>query len=90
MLELIKRPIFTEKTTSLLENNNQYVFDIDAKLIKTQLRALVEEIFQVQVISINIYRVPRKKFRRSGSIGFLPKFKRAIVTLAEGEKITFF
>ena len=90
MLELIKRPIFTEKTTRLLESRNQYVFDVDKKLIKLQFRILVEKVFLVRVKSVNIYRMPSKKFRRSGSIGFRPKFKRAIVTLIEGEKITLF
>jgi large subunit ribosomal protein L23 len=90
MLELIKRPIFTEKTSYLLEKDNKYVFDVDPKLIKTYLRILVEESFIVKVVDINIYRVPRKKSRQIRSTGFQPKYKRVIVTLAEGDKITFF
>jgi len=87
MFGLIKRPVFTRKTTSLLEKYNQYVFDVDIHLTKIQIQKIVEGIFSVQVQKVNTYNTPRRKRRLKNYIGSLPNFKRAIVTLKDGEKI---
>jgi len=90
MLKLLKRPVFTEKATRLLEKYNQYVFDVDVNLTKPQIRRLVEKIFLVQVSNVNTHRLRRVKRSIGGVVGFRPKFKRAIVTLIKDEKIIFF
>ena len=81
MLKIIKRPIFTVKTINLLEKFNQYVFEIDIKLNKLQVRLLIEKIFFIHVCSINIHRRKKKKFN---------KIKLAYITIAKNEKIVFF
>lgn len=90
MFDIIKRPVFTEKATRLLEKHNQYVFDVNGNLTKPQIRLLIERIFSVQVKSVNTNCPPRKKRRGGRSIGFLPKYKRAFVTVTKEEKIVFF
>jgi large subunit ribosomal protein L23 len=87
MFGLIKRPVFTRKTTSLLEKYNQYVFDVDTRLTKIQIQKIVEEIFSVQVQKVNTYNTPNRKRRLKNYVGSLPNFKRAIVTLKSREKI---
>jgi len=90
MFGFVKRPVFTEKTTRLLEKYNQYVFDVDPRIKKSQVRVVVEKIFGVPVRSVNTYRIPRRSRNFKSSIGFLPNRKRAIVSLRSIEKILLF
>jgi large subunit ribosomal protein L23 len=89
MFRIIKRPVFTEKTTRLLENSGQYVFDVDPSLTKPRIHFLIEKRFSVRVSTVNVHRIPPKKRQGKTSGGFLPVFKRAIVTLIPGEEISF-
>jgi len=90
MFRIIKRPVFTEKSTRLLEKNGQYVFDVDPSLTKSRVRFLIEKRFSVRVSTVNLHRIPPKKRRGSVSGGFLPVFKRVIVTLIHGEEISLY
>jgi large subunit ribosomal protein L23 len=87
---LIKRPVLTEKTTKLMEEN-KYCFLVDPKANKTQIRQAVEEIFKVKVEAVNTLNTPGK-IKRMGRYrpGRRPSWKRAIVTLAPGSRIEFF
>nr|AYD72455.1 50S ribosomal protein L23 [Batophora oerstedii] len=66
LIDLVKYPILTEKTTGLIEKN-QYTFFVDMRLTKKHIKILIENLFNVQVLSVNTHRIPRKKKR----IGFL-------------------
>jgi large subunit ribosomal protein L23 len=88
MYGLIKRPVFTRKTTSLLEKYNQYVFEVDRRLTKTQIQQLIEERFSVQVKSVNTHNIPNRKRHLKSYI--IENFKHAIVTLKRIEKIVLF
>jgi large subunit ribosomal protein L23 len=87
--DLILKPIVTEKATLLLEQN-KYVFDVALKATKPEIKAAIESLFDVKVIGVNTIRPPRKKRRVGRYIGFKPLYKRAIVTLSEGDSITLF
>lgn len=88
LYEIIKRPIVTEKSTRLQEAN-QYVFEVDRKANKTQIRSAVEQAFSVKVAKVNVMRMPGKA-RRAGRRLVRPRpWKKAVVTLSEGS-ITFF
>lgn len=88
MLELIKCPILTKKTTRILEQYGQYVFDVCPKLTKFQIRFLIETIFSVQVVSVNTHIRHRAK---SGRFKVFPAtYKRAIVKVRRDEKIILF
>lgn len=89
LADLIHRPIINEKATQLLENN-KYTFEVVPQATKTEIRAAIEELFEVKVTSVNTHNPPRKKRRVGKFIGFKPQYKRAIVTLAEGDTITLF
>ena len=86
MIDLVKRPVLTEKTVRLIENN-QYTFDVDSRLKKPQIKELVESIFNVRVIGINTHRPPRKKRRLGFSQGYRSTYKRVIVTIQSGQMI---
>ncbi|MBE9126782.1 MULTISPECIES: 50S ribosomal protein L23 [unclassified Coleofasciculus] len=89
LADLVIRPIVTEKATILLEDN-KYVFDVVPKATKPQIKAAIESLFEVKVVSVNTQRSPRKKRRVGRFVGYKPQYKRAIVTLAAGDSITLF
>jgi len=87
--ELIKRPLVTEKTTKLMEQN-KYCFLVDPKANKTQIRLAIEEIFKVKVKAVNTYNMLGKVKRMGRYTGRRSSWKRAVVTLAPGSRIEFF
>ncbi|HBK63082.1 MAG TPA: 50S ribosomal protein L23 [Cyanobacteria bacterium UBA11149] len=89
LADLVLEPIVTEKATILLEDN-KYVFNVVTKATKPEIKAAIESLFDVKVIGVNTMRPPRKKRRVGKFIGFKPQYKRAIVTLAQGDSITLF
>lgn len=82
-------PLFTEKSARILENN-QYTFDVDPVLTKPEIRKLVEETFQVKVISLNTHRPPRKNRRLGQYQGSRSQVKRVIFTLRPEDSIPLF
>ncbi len=91
---ILKRPVITEKST-LLNEQNRYVFEVDMNATKYDIARAVEWAFDVNVVSVNTYRRKGKvkSFgrRQMGSRGKkMPDFKRAIVTLAPGDSIVLF
>jgi large subunit ribosomal protein L23 len=83
--DLVRRPIVTEKATILMEQN-KYTFEVTPKATKPQIKAAIEDLFQVKVVKINTM-LPARKQRRVGKfIGYKPQYKRAIVTVAPGDE----
>ena len=87
--QIIKYPIITDKATQLLENN-QYSFIVDRYSNKLTIKAAIEYLFNVKVIKVNTCRLPRKKKRVGKYIGWKPQYKKAIISLAEGDVINLF
>jgi len=88
-VHIVKYPIITDKATRLLENN-QYSFIVDRYSDKTTIKTAVENLFDVKVVKINTCCLPRKKKRVGKYIGWKPQYKKAIVTLSEGDVINLF
>ncbi len=88
--EIILRPIITEKSMRLAENENKYTFSVDKSANKIQIARAIEELFKVKVVKVNkIKQMPKRK-RVGQYTGFKPAVTKAIVTLAEGNKIEIF
>ncbi|PLW97326.1 MAG: 50S ribosomal protein L23 [Marinilabiliales bacterium] len=91
---VILKPVITEKMTDKGEKLNQFGFIVDNSANKLQIKEEVEELYGVQVLSVNTmnYSGKRKsRFTKSGVIsGKTKAFKKAVVTVAEGEIIDFF
>jgi large subunit ribosomal protein L23 len=87
--QVVKYPIITDKATRLLENN-QYSFIVDRYSNKLIIKTAIESLFDVKVIKINTCRLPRKQKRVGKYIGWKPQYKKAIVTLSEGDVINLF
>ena len=86
LADLILKPIVTEKATLQMEEN-KYVFDVLPKATKPEIKAAIESLFDVTVIRVNTLKLPRKQRRVGRFIGYKPQYKRAIVTLQEGDSI---
>lgn len=89
LADLIIKPIVTEKATLLMEQN-KYVFDVRPKASKPEIKAAIESLFEVTVTKVNTQRPPRKQRRVGRFVGYKPQYKRAIVTLQEGDSIALF
>jgi large subunit ribosomal protein L23 len=83
--DIIKKPLVTEKSTSLMELG-KYSFEVDTKANKVEIKKAVEELFKVKVKDVNTIRVTGKMKRMGAFIGRRPSWKKAIVTLEEGSK----
>tara|TARA_B100000676_G_C17375707_1_gene482884 strand:+ start:185 stop:508 length:324 start_codon:yes stop_codon:yes gene_type:complete len=84
--DVILSPVITEKATMGSEHN-QVTFRVPLEANKTSIRAAVEELFKVKVKSVNTIRQQGKTKRFRGMIGRRPDYKKAIVTLEEGQSI---
>ena len=86
--EIIKAQVITEKTSNLA-NENVYVFKVDKKANKTQIKQVIEAKFGVKVESVNTTNTQSKKKRVGKYTGFTTAYKKAYVKLKEGSKIEF-
>ena len=87
--DIIKAPIITEKSANIAANEKTYVFKVDVKANKSQIKDAIEKIFNVKVEKVNTVNVHSKKKRVGRYTGMTNKYKKAIVTLANGNKIDF-
>jgi len=86
---VVIRPIVSEKSFAMIEHN-RYTFEVDKRASKPQIADAVAEIFGVTVTSVNTMNVSGKPRRLRTAKGHTPAWKKAIVTLKEGDKIEFF
>ena len=84
---IIKQPIVTEKGTDDGAKRNAYHFRVPLDANKIEIRHAIEKLFEVKVINVNSLRVVGKQRRRGWVAGRRPNWKKAMVTLAEGETI---
>ena len=87
---LIKGPIITEKTHTLKDAANKLTFRVSVKANKIEIRKAIEAIFKVKVLGVNTIHVKGKEKRQGKTTGMRPDWKKAVVTLAPGEKIAGF
>jgi len=83
--DIIKRPIITESTSELMANKT-YVFEVDIRSNKTEIKQAIQEIFKVKVVKVNTMRVAAKPKRYGRYSGYTSEWKKAIVTLSPDSK----
>src|SRR5262245_24234382 len=85
---IIQKPLITERATNLKADANQYVFRVASGATKHDIKAAIEQLFKVQVLSVNTMNV-RGKFRRMGAGrgAYRAEWKKAIVALKPGQEI---
>lgn len=89
MHDLLLKPVITEKTTMMM-SDGKYTFKVPLRANKVEIRKAVEAVFNVKVKSVATLRTMGKVKRMGRYIGKRPDYKKAIVTLREGETIEFF
>jgi len=93
-MEILKKPILTEKATGLSEKLNRYAFQVDPKANKLQIKDAIQKMYGVTIEAVNTLVVSGKVKSRGTKAGVVsgrtPKYKKAIVTLKEGEVIDFY
>ncbi|HLQ99043.1 MAG TPA: 50S ribosomal protein L23 [Sphingobacterium sp.] len=90
-MEILRKPILTEKASLLTEDLNRYVFEVNPKANKLQIKKAVEQKFGVTVLAVNTSVVAGKLKSRYTKTGFVsgrtPRYKKAIITIKDGETI---
>jgi len=87
--QVVKRPLITEKAT-LIKEQNRYAFEVMKEANKRQIKEAVELAFKVNVVKVNVMSMPGKMRRIGRKQVLTPVWKKAVVTLAPGQKIEFF
>jgi large subunit ribosomal protein L23 len=86
MFDIVRSPVITEKATNVSEHN-QVIFRVPLTATKRQVRAAIERLFNVKVTAVNTIRVRGKLKRFRGRVGRRSDYKKALVTLSEGQRI---
>ncbi len=86
---LVKRPLFTEKGSSLKEKENKILVEVGIDANKLEIKRAIEEIFKVKVEKVATIKLPGKWKRYGKSIGQTSDKKKALITLKKGEKLDF-
>ena len=90
IFNIIKRPVISEKSTALAEVGNRYVFEVAADSTKPEIKDAVEQLFKVKVKQVRTIMMHGKN-KRSGRFEFKrSNWKKAIITLGEGQRIELF
>jgi large subunit ribosomal protein L23 len=93
-MAVLKKPLITEKMSAISEKLNQFGFVVEKNASKDAIKAEIEEMYDVEVVRVNTMRVQGKqkaKYTKAGyAIGRNASYKKAIVTLKEGQKIDFY
>jgi len=88
--QIIIRPIVSEKSMAAMQDYNRYTFEVAKSASKTQIAQAIEEIFNVTVLKVNTMNVAGKPRRVRFSQGHTKSWKKALVTLKEGDTIELF
>jgi len=92
--KIIFKPVITERSTNLKEQSNKFVFEVDRRANKKQIKEAVEKVFKVKVKKVNtsiLYGKVKTTLRKGGRFtGKRPDRKKAIVSLAKGDTIDIF
>jgi large subunit ribosomal protein L23 len=88
--DVIVKPLITEKISADSDANNRYGFVVSLKANKNQIKNAVESFYDVKVVSIKTAVIPGKTKRTAKSVKKTSSYKKALVQLAQGQKIEFF
>ena len=88
--QIIIRPVISEKSYNLIESDGQYTFQVDRRANKNQIKRAVQNAFDVSVAKVNTVNVKSKPKRQGLTKGRTATWKKAVVKLAEGERIELF
>lgn len=85
--DVVRRPVVTEKSTSMQAMRNQFTFEVATSANKVEVKKAIEALFSVKVVKVNIVTLPGKQKRAFGRPGQTKPWKKAVVTLKQGDTI---
>jgi large subunit ribosomal protein L23 len=88
--QVVLRPLITEKATLLSERHNAYTFEVNILATKTEIKEAIEALFNVKVADVRTQNRRGKPRRYRQKIGYMRRWKKAIVTLYEDYRIDFY
>ncbi|MDQ6989814.1 MAG: 50S ribosomal protein L23 [Mariprofundaceae bacterium] len=83
----LRRPVITEKSYKATGEANQYTFRVATDATKAQVKAAVEEIFEVKVVKVQVINMPSKERRRGAHVGTRSGYRKAVIRLVEGQSL---
>ena len=87
MYKIIIKPVYTERGTLIKEKENRYVFKVEPKATKHEIKQAIENLFKVDVVKVNTALFPGKKRRLGMHEGIRPDWKKAIIKIKKGQEI---
>ena len=87
---VVKKPIITEKSAIARDEENKYFFEVDRRANKIEISKAVEKLFKVKVLNVRTMNVRGKKRRMGKTVGKRSDWRKAIVTLASGDRIDIY
>jgi large subunit ribosomal protein L23 len=91
LYEILKRPVTTEKSNDLKDKLRKYVFEVDGRANKVQVKQAVEMAFpKIRVLKVNVMHMSRKRRRYGRRIIYKPAWKKAIITIPAEQRIDLF
>jgi large subunit ribosomal protein L23 len=88
--KLIRRPIITEKGTTLKEQSNQLIFEVAPDANKSEIKKAIQKLFKVTVLAVRTQNRQGKKKRVGRNVGRRRNWKKAFVSIKEGDRVDFF
>jgi large subunit ribosomal protein L23 len=85
--DLLRRPLVTEKSSGMQGRHNKFSFEVASSANKPEVKKAVETLFKVKVLRINMVTMPSKQRRTFGRVGATSAWKKAVVTLRQGDSI---
>lgn len=93
-MEVLKKPLLTEKVSQITEKLNRYAFIVDPRANKIQIKGAIEAMYGINVVAVNTMRYVGKLKSRNTKAGLVTgraaTYKKAIITLKDGETIDFY
>jgi large subunit ribosomal protein L23 len=86
----VVRPVVTEKSSAMYAALREYTFEADPRATKQQIREAIESLFGVTVTRVRTLQQPAKRRTRGRSVGRRPRWKKALIRLADGDTIEIF
>ena len=90
LYHIVKKALITEKSTLAREEANKYVFEVDRRANKIEIVNAIEKLFKVKVLDVHVMNVTGKKKRLGRVVGQKRSWKKAVVTLAPGNRIEIY
>lgn len=88
--QIVVKPLITEKSSAAWQQRGEYVFEVNPEATKPQIRAALKQLFGVTAVSVRTMQMRRNAVARARTVGLTPRWKKAIVTLKDGESLAVF